>query len=280
MLAERIFVMNKVFLVVYFVGFLAVSLVLGQDYRGTYRMTSGAVTLTLTLDQEASGRITGTLLSTKGTRFQLEGTITEGVATGTCSGDAGQSFFEAEFEDGKLIFTLVEVNPNGEGSSRSLEFERDTSTGTKQPPLPGPPAGRGNGQPMSPKPPSAVTPPTSSQTDTTLMRYFAGDYYSYSSGSTLSGGAGTERTVTLCPDGLYRDSYEFSASGTGSWGGVNSQRGAARWSIEGDQNRGVITVTYGNGQTKKIRYQVVSKDEGAILFEGIKFAFAGAPKCK
>ncbi len=48
------------------------------------------------------------------------------------------------------------------------------------------------------------------------MRYFAGDYYSYSSGSTLSGGAGTERTVTLCPDGLYRDSYEFSASGTGS----------------------------------------------------------------
>lgn len=271
--------MNKVFLVVAIVGFSAVSLVFGQDYRGTYTMTSGGVTLTLTLAQDTSGRITGTLSSTKGTRFQLEGNLTEGIATGTCSGEAGQSFFEAEFEDDKLIFTLVEVNPNGEGSSRSLEFTRDTSPGAKQAPLPQPRAPQGNAQPTFPVPPGAGAPSSGPQTDTTLMRYFAGEYYSYSSGSTLSGGAGTERTVTLCPDGLYRDSYEFSASGTGEWGAVNRQRGAARWSIQGDKNRGIIIVTYGIGQTKKIPYQVVSKDEGAILFDGIKFAFAGAPKC-
>ena len=114
------------------------------------------------------------------------------------------------------------------------------------------------------------------------MRYFAGEYYSYSSGSTMYGSAGTERTVTLCPDGRYLDSYEFSASGTEEprWGGVNSQRGAARWTIQGDKTRGVILVTYANGQTKRIPFQVISKDEGSILFDGIKFAYAGAPKCR
>jgi hypothetical protein len=111
------------------------------------------------------------------------------------------------------------------------------------------------------------------------MKYFAGEYYSYSGGSTLSGGAGTERTVTLCPDGIYRDSYEFSASGSG-WGGANSQRGAARWSIQGDKSRGVIIVTYANGQTKRVSYQALSKDEGTLLFDGVKFAYAGAPKCR
>jgi len=70
------------------------------------------------------------------------------------------------------------------------------------------------------------------------------------------------------------------ASGTGSWGGVNSQRGAARWSIQGDKTRGIIIVTYPGGQTKRIPFRVLSKDEGAILFSEIKFAYAGAPKCR
>jgi hypothetical protein len=46
------------------------------------------------------------------------------------------------------------------------------------------------------------------------MGYFSGRYDSYSNGSTIYGSAGTERTVTLCPDGRYLDSYdEFSTSG-------------------------------------------------------------------
>jgi hypothetical protein len=39
-------------------------------------------------------------------------------------------------------------------------------------------------------------------------------------------------------------------------------------------------VTYANGQTKQFSYQVVSKDEGTILFDGVRFAYAGAPKCR
>jgi hypothetical protein len=421
--------MRRILIFASILGLVVLAPAFAQNYRGTYTMTSGGVTLTLSLEQDAAGRITGTLLSTKGTRFRLDGKIEEGIATGTCSGDSGQSYFEAEFEDGKLIFTTVEVNAGGEGSSRSLEFVRSSGSATKTAPqTPAKPAPRSEAAPKqqapAPKSPDSgkrvndlqmgisFIPPTgwmaqkrgegfllgsntdkgfililphsfsnlsqmaeeagqgiveqdsgiqlmpasrfqafgsngisgdfqgiiqgrqarafaigllspkgggvtilaavesgsytqdypgfvrsiasslkfteaqpsgpsgsSGPSDGSLMKYFAGEYYSYSSGSTLSGGAGTERTVTLCPDGIYRDSYEFSASGSG-WGGANSQRGAARWSVQGDQNRGVIIVTYANGQTKRVPYQVLSKGEQTILFDGVKFAFAGAPKCR
>ena len=426
--------MRKALLFVAVLGLVVVTSAFGQNYRGTYTATSGGVTLTLVLEQDAAGRISGTLSSTKGTRFRLEGKIQEGIATGNCSGESGQSYFEAEFEENKLVFTLVEVNAGGEGTSRSLEFVRSSGGGTKAvPQAPATPAPRSGAAPSpqdsqatapSPKtqdsgkrvsdpqmrisfvppagwiaqkqgevfllgsntykgfiliqphsfldlrqmaeeagqgiveegsgiqlmPASKFQPfgsnglsgdfqgivqgrqtrafaigllspkgggvtilaavesasytkdypgfvrsiasglkfteaqpsgPTGSSgpSDASLMKYFAGEYYSYSGGSTLSGGAGTERTVTLCPDGIYRDSYEFSASGSG-WGGANSQRGAARWSIQGDKSRGVIIVTYANGQAKRVSYQALSKDEGTILFDGVKFAYAGAPKCR
>jgi hypothetical protein len=266
--------MKRAFLCWFAMGIFAGSAASAQSFRGTYTLTSGGVTLTLSLDQGSGGRVTGTLSSTKGTSFRLEGEIEDGIASGTCSGGAGQSMFEAEFEGSKLIFTLTEIGAGRAASSRSLEFTRTSQAGAK----PAPPATKG--QPVSkPTPPPASSAP-STQTDTGLLRYFAGEYYSYSGGSTIYGGAGTERTVTLCPDGTYRDSYEFSASGTGQWGGASSRRGTARWSMQGDKNRGVITITYPNGQTKRISLQVVSKSEGILLIDGIKFAFAGAPKCR
>jgi hypothetical protein len=118
-------------------------------------------------------------------------------------------------------------------------------------------------------------------TDTGLMSYFAGEYYSYSSGSTIYGGAGTERKVTLCPDGHYRDSSEFSASGTGEWGAASSQGGGpARWSVQGDKTQGTITVSYANGRSKKFNYRVLSKQEQTISFDGVKFVYAGVAKCR
>ena len=273
-----------VFVLVFVFGMrlLDVAVALGEGYRGTYIMKSGGVTLTLVLNQEASGQIAGTLSSTEGTRFGLEGAVQEGIASGTCTGTAGQSYFEAEFEGDTLVFTLTEADANGEVSSRSLEFVRAEKGGEKKAPSPPTPsAGTASKLPSSPD--GVVTsPPAAAPADMGLMRYFAGEYYSYSGGSTIYGSAGSERTVTLCPDGRYLDSYEFSASGTGdpAWGGVSSQKGTAHWTIQGDQTQGVIIVTYAGGQTKSIPFQVVSKDEGAILFDGIKFAYAGAPKCQ
>ena len=115
--------------------------------------------------------------------------------------------------------------------------------------------------------------------DMSLMKYFAGEWYSYSSGSTIYGSAGTERTMTLCPDGLFRDSSEFSASG-GDWGGANARSGWGRWAAQGDKTQGTITVTYPDGRSRRFAYRVVSKEEQTIDFDGVKYAFAGAAKCR
>jgi hypothetical protein len=118
------------------------------------------------------------------------------------------------------------------------------------------------------------------QGDMSLMQYFAGKYYSYTSGSTIYGSAGTERQVMLCPNGLFYDSSEFSASGQGEvdWGGAQRSSGAARWSIRGNKSQGTITIIRPNGRSEEIPYQVESK--GVIYFNGIKFAYAGAPECR
>jgi hypothetical protein len=126
--------------------------------------------------------------------------------------------------------------------------------------------------------PSATGPRSGG--DMGLMQYFAGEWYSYASGSTIYGGAGTERKMTLCPDGLYRDSSEFSAGGAGEWGAVNAQQGWGRWTIQGDRSQGVILVTYPNGRTRQIPYRVVSKEDQTISFDGVTYAFAGAAKCR
>jgi len=127
------------------------------------------------------------------------------------------------------------------------------------------------------KPQAAAAP----QGDMSLMQYFAGKYYSYTGGSTIYGSAGTERQVMLCPNGLFYDSSEFSASGQGdvNWGGAQSSSGAARWSIRGNKSKGTITIIRPNGRAEDISYQVTG-EEGVILFNGIKFAYAGAPECR
>lgn len=429
----------------FFIGALVLSsAAFGQNFRGTYTLTSGTTKLTLVLNQASGGQVTGTLTSTTGAVFQLAGKVEEDVVMGTCKGQAGTSQFEASFEGSQLILTLIETGPTGEVTSRSLEFIRSAGGSSLSaelglaPPPPGaatPKAGRESPMPQAPKP-AAPAPAAPAQTpgggnrvsdpemgisfimpigwngqkqgeaiyvtstnhkgfiliqrhsynslqemaneagqgivdeaggtrlmpvsefqafgtngmavefsgvaqgrqarsfavgllspqgggvtimaaveaagytqdypgfvrsiagslafiaarpaagnqpsgpsDNNLMKYFAGEYYYYSSGSTISGGAGTERKVTLCPDGLYRDSSEFSASGS-DWGAANAQSGAARWSIQGDTTQGVIVVTYANGQSKRFSYRVVSKDEQTIMFDGVTFAYAGAPKCR
>jgi len=120
---------------------------------------------------------------------------------------------------------------------------------------------------------------TAGRTDAGLMRYFSGEWYAYSGGTTLYGSAGTERTMTLCPDGTFRDSREFGASGTGEWGVASAGSGQARWTIQGDRTRGVVVVAYPGGQTRRIPYQVVSKADQTVSFDGITYAFAGSPRC-
>jgi hypothetical protein len=416
----------------------------GQNFQGSWTMTSGTTKLTLVLNQGAGGQVTGTLSSSTGAVFQLNGRVEEDVVMGSCQGQAGSSQFEASLEGSLLILTLIETGATGEATSRSLEFTRAAGGASPSAALGLPPAQAGTATPKArvpgrtPASPQAAAPaqaapqpmggagsPASDPemgisftmpagwngqkqgdvmflTSTTykgfiiiqrheygsveqmasdarqgiideaagmrlmpasqfqafgknglagefsgmvqgrqartyaigliapggggvtimaatesasyteaypgfvraiaggltfsagapaagnqsggpasagLMQYFAGEWYSYSSGSTIYGGAGTERKMTLCPNGLYRDSSEFSASG-GDWGAASQQAGWGRWTIQGNQLQGVIMVRYPNGQSRQIRYEKNSRGGKIFDFDGIMFAFAGEAACR
>lgn len=115
--------------------------------------------------------------------------------------------------------------------------------------------------------------------DASLVQWIAGKYYSYSGGSTLSGGSGTERQIMFCPDGTFSSSTESGAYGTGSWGTASQSSNRARFTIRGDRRAGVIILQWQDGSTDEYNYRVTG-ESGVILFNGIKFAYAGAPECR
>jgi hypothetical protein len=81
-----------------------------QNYTGTFTMVSGDVQITLTLKQEDGGRLTGTLESNNGSRFTLEGAVEYGVASGLCSNEQGNVFFEAYLDGNDLTLSLIEAD--------------------------------------------------------------------------------------------------------------------------------------------------------------------------
>lgn len=115
--------------------------------------------------------------------------------------------------------------------------------------------------------------------DASLAQWIAGKNYSYSGGSTLSGGSGTERQIMFCPDGTFYSNTESSSYGTGSWGVASQSSNRARFTIRGDRRSGVIILQWQDGSTDEYRYQATG-EEDVFLFNGIKFAYAGAAECR
>lgn len=130
------------------------------SFSGTYTMNAPGVSLTLVMNQDAQGAITGTLSSTSGGQFQLDGMVQDGVAVGACYGQEGGALFEAYPQGGQLAFYLIEPDETGNvagQNARELIFTR--SGGSTAPgraprhPTAAPPAGNhplGGGQSGSP----------------------------------------------------------------------------------------------------------------------------------
>ncbi|NJD09910.1 MAG: alpha/beta fold hydrolase [Gemmatimonadetes bacterium] len=114
--------------------------------------------------------------------------------------------------------------------------------------------------------------------DPSLQRWITGKYYYFSSSMVVS--AASERTLDLCEDGRFRMTGEFAASGRDpAWGAASQSGNRGRWTIAGDRLSGTITLTLGNGSSRNLRYQVASQAEQTMLFDGVKFAFAGRAVC-
>jgi hypothetical protein len=119
------------------------------------------------------------------------------------------------------------------------------------------------------------------QNDPSLMNYFVGSYYSFSA---VGGGqtGGTERKVSLCPDGRYSSNSESGYSGQagqpGAWGTASQGGGGGTWKITGTKTSGTIAMTSSNGKTTTYKYETCG--DGCIYFGNIKYAYAGKPECR
>ncbi len=79
-----------------------------QNYTGTYQVNTGDNTLTLTIKQDGFNVISGTLKSSNGTQFAMEGMVNEGIAAGVFSGSEGSLYFEAYMDGNDLTLSLIE----------------------------------------------------------------------------------------------------------------------------------------------------------------------------
>lgn len=119
--------MTKIFSMALLCFWLLTGLAFAQNLSGTYILSSQGTTLTLTLEQDAQGNIKGTLSSTAGAQFRVEGVIRENVAVGTCVSNQGGSYFEAHLKGNQLLFALIEPGLNNQpdySKVKQLTFKR------------------------------------------------------------------------------------------------------------------------------------------------------------
>jgi hypothetical protein len=114
--------------------------------------------------------------------------------------------------------------------------------------------------------------------DPELQSWITGNYYSFSSSAVVS--ASSERSFTLCVNGQFRATGEFSASSSGSWGAASQGGNAGSWTISGNRQSGTITLSFGDGSTKSVQYRVGSQEEQTMYFDGTQYAYAGVANCQ
>jgi hypothetical protein len=112
---------------------------------GNYILESPSVTLRLSLNQDPDRNLSGTLSSSTGAQFQVEGMVEDGVGVGMCYGDEGALFFEASPQGTQLAFALIEPDANNMpdySRARQLVFTRQgesAASGLLPEPQPGRP---------------------------------------------------------------------------------------------------------------------------------------------
>jgi hypothetical protein len=90
------------------------------SYSGTYKINGTKGAITLTLQQDAAGQVTGSL-NGGAAAFQLKGKVAqEGAAKGKVAGAAYDadgkfaSFFQVEQQPGKVVFSIIGANKDGD----------------------------------------------------------------------------------------------------------------------------------------------------------------------
>ena len=123
------------------------------------------------------------------------------------------------------------------------------------------------------------------QPKTTPAREFlAGQYWAFSGHSTSSGSYSSEAKISLCANGSFHSNSETASSGSSGTAGV-SGGGGGRWTADGDEFHGTVTVMYPNGQQQAYDYVTSqdSKDRSgygpAVSFGGRTYQKSGDGNC-
>ena len=104
-----------------------------------------------------------------------------------------------------------------------------------------------------------------------VFEFLAGQYFYISTSSFGS----SERYINLCSDGRYSESQNIYSSGDAGTA-YGEGGGSARWTAEGDETQGTVSVTYPNGKTSQFGY---SRSRGDLIVGGRKYARYGDGSC-
>jgi len=116
--------------------------------------------------------------------------------------------------------------------------------------------------------------------DHALVAFLAGGYFSFTGATLMYSSGGTERKLCLQPDGTFYSNAESGYSGfqenqygeqTMNWGSHGGNRNAGRWRPVGNRQRGTLILTYPNGNTAEMAYEVGNPQTGLFYFDGIKY---------
>jgi hypothetical protein len=120
--------------------------------------------------------------------------------------------------------------------------------------------------------------------DPELAKRFSGKWFSFTGGSTLSGGGGSKSELAFCSNGAYYEDYEAGYYGSGTdqygdqsmaWGAASESGASGTWSIQGTVSSGQITVTYKDGSQTVIEYQQYENDPQCYYFNGRLHCYNG-----
>jgi hypothetical protein len=154
---------------------LLISVVVAQEISGEYTMPGVQASVTLNVQQDASGKVTGRLQA-EGIQFTLEGDVDPEDTTifyGYLHSSQGTLLFEAYLEGAQLYFYVLELTPAGEidyDNATELLFERHSQVTQSG----------GNANPLAQSP-----------AQSTLSGTFAGDGLQLTLEATASGYSGS-----------------------------------------------------------------------------------------
>jgi hypothetical protein len=133
--------------------------------------------------------------------------------------------------------------------------------------------------------PPVAQAPAGKASASTAQKFLTGHYWAFSGHSTGSGSYSREQRAALCSDGTFYMGSETGSSGASGTAGV-SHGDRGRWTAQGNELRGTLTLMFNDGRREQIGYETSlnPKDRSgygpAVIFDGTNYQRTGDGNCR